>query len=237
MVLGVLAASISRADIVSIPGPSGGVSVTTDPIPGNTLWYNGNPDGVDSFINQNNAQFSQVLYNQFNVTDPSWLIQSVWSNNIFIAGPPASTNATWEIWSGAPGGTLIASGDDPATLTQTGFTLTFASVQYPEYMVQVSGLNVQLNQGTYWLAVYPDNTNGDVAGNDTTSGDGAVGTPAGNGTSYFTAGGGYSVSPNNTSAGVAGTALPAVPEPSTMAIAGLGALGLMAYGWRRRARA
>ncbi len=27
-----------------------------------------------------------------------------------------------------------------------------------------------------------------------------------------------------------------VPEPSTLAIATLGALGLMGYGWRRRAR-
>ena len=54
-------------------------------------------------------------------------------------------------------------------------------------MVQVSGLSVFLSPGTYWLAVWPDDTNGGFAGNDTTIGANAVGTPSGNnGNLYYT---------------------------------------------------
>jgi hypothetical protein len=231
-----LTATEVRADLTSIPGFTGGVFVNKDPIPPNTLWFNGNPDGVTSYYNQNDAVFSQVLYNDFNVTDSKWLIQSVWSNNIFYNGPPSSTNATWEIWSGLGSTpTLVASGDSAAGLTPTGFIVNGLT----EYMVQVSGLSVTLSQGTYWLAVYPDNSNSGPVGNDSTSGAGAVGSPPGNnGNLYFNTGsppfyGTFSV---DTSAGVAGQALTATPEPSTLAIASVGALGLVAFGVRRRAR-
>ena len=78
-----------------------------------TLWYNGDADGGNAQVNQYNNDFTcnQVVYNDFNVTGPGWTIQSVWSNDIFLNGPPDSTNADWEIRSNMPTGTLVASGD------------------------------------------------------------------------------------------------------------------------------
>src|SRR5436190_21937860 len=37
------------------------------------LWYNGDTNGVSSYVNQDNGQFSQVLYNDFDVTG-NWVI-------------------------------------------------------------------------------------------------------------------------------------------------------------------
>jgi hypothetical protein len=202
-----------------------------------TLWYNGDADGAVSYINQNNSSFQQILYNDFNVTGSGWVINSVWSNNIFTAGPPASTTAAWEIRMNMPTGTLVASGDALATLTPTGFTV-FGST---EYQVLVSGLNVSLAPGTYWLAVYPDDTNGGFAGNDTTSGANAIGTPPGNnGNLYASFDGGATFGgpfPIDTSAGVAGFAGSAVPEPATITLLGVGIAAMFAYRLRRRMHA
>jgi hypothetical protein len=199
------------------------------------LWYNGDADGINSYINQDNAQFHEVLYNDFNVTG-NWVIDRVWSNNVFVNGPPASTTASWEIRTNMPTGTLVASGDGLATLTPTGFTV----VGLTEYQVQVSGLSVSLSPGTYWLAVFPDDTNGGLAGNDTTSGANAVGTPAGNNGNLFDStenppgppfGGPFAI---DTSAGVAGSEGVVVPEPASMSLLGIGIACLAGYGWRRR---
>jgi hypothetical protein len=234
-VLGLLAwsAEPARADLQSLGLPPG-LSGTGDPPPG-TLWYNGDADGVNSYINQNNAQAQQILYNQFNVTAPGWTVQSAWSNQIFVNGPPASTTATWEIRSGmdGAGGSVVASGDAAATLTPTGFTV----MGLTEYMVQVSGLSVTLAPGTYWLTVYPDDSNGDQTGSDSTSGANGIGSPTGTGDVWFTTDqtNWTDVGPSfNTSMGVSGAQLGAVPEPSTLAVALLGGLGMISYSWRRR---
>lgn len=183
-----------------------------------TLWYNGDADGGNFYINQNNSQFQQILYNDF-VVPVTWHVNDVWSDNIFTSGPPAFTTASWEIRSNMPTGTLVASGDAAATLTPTGF--------FGSYQVLVSGLNVTLAPGTYWLAVYPDDTNGGLAGNGTTSGANAVGTPPGNNGNLYgsldggaTFGGPYGI---DTSAGIGGTT---TPEPGTLLMLGSGALGL-----------
>jgi hypothetical protein len=217
-----------------------GMAGVVTPSRADTLWYNGDFDGVNSYINQNNAQFDQVLYNQFNVPAGGWVIGGVFSNDIFINGPPASTTATWEIRSGmnSTGGTLVASGDAAATLTPTGF----APFGFPEQTVLVSGLNVSLAPGTYWLAVYPDDTNGGNAGIDTTSGANAIGTPAGTGDVFFTTNqanfGDLGSFGFDGSAGVVGTATTsAVPEPATLTLLGIGIAGMAGFGWRRRKQA
>ena len=208
-----------------------------------TLWYNGDGDGINSYVNQNNAQFNQVLYNDFNVTGGIWHINTVWSNNIFLNGlPQQPTTASWEIRSGfdpnnSAAGALIASGDSIATLTPTGNAAVSTSLGFDEYQVLVAGLNITLNPGVYWLAVYPDDTNLSQAGNDTTSGLNAVGTPPGNNLNGFystDSGANFLPSALDTSAGIGGFVDAAVPEPASLATwGGIGIVGLVA-GWRRK---
>lgn len=227
-----------------------GVSLLTDPIPKDTLWFNGDPDGKNSFVNQNNSQYDQVMYNSFTASD-TWGVHSVWSDDIFFSfgssgpfsiNPPQSTNASWEIRSDAGGkpGDLIADGDSQATLTATGYTLLGPQgQQYTEYMVEVTGLNVDLHQGSYYLAVTPDNTAGGYAGSDTTSGDGAIGNPGGNGPAFYSTDSGSSFSPSsaNTSAGIAGLAGEDLPEPSPIPVTltGVFLLSLVAATRRKSA--
>jgi hypothetical protein len=196
-----------------------------------TLWYNGDADGISSYVNQFDSNSRQILLNDFNVTGPGWTIQSVWSNNIWTNGAPSSTDATWQIRANMPTGTLIASGDSPATLTPTGFS----PFGFTEYQVLVTGLNVALSPGTYWLAVYPDNSNGGEVGNDTTSGANAVGTPGGNnGNLFFTSDdANFFGAPLDTSAGVGGVVGISAPEPSSLVL--LAAASTLLIGYRKRA--
>jgi hypothetical protein len=222
-----------HADLLTIPGS--GVVGSDPPLPPNTLWYNGDANGNNAAVNQDNSVYDQTIYNDFNVTGAGWNVQSVWSNDIFVSGPPASTTATWQIRSNMPTGTLVAGGDAAATLTPTGFTVG----GHIEYMVEVSGLNVLLAPGTYWLAVYADKTNGGMEYNDITSGANAVGTPPGNNgnlyasvdhnSTFFAA-----TDPLDTSAGVAGVA--AVPEVSSLTLLGTLVCLIMFLGRFRRKR-
>ncbi len=219
-----------------------------------TLWYNGDADGVNSYTNQNNALAQEVLYNAFNVPAPGWNVNSVWSNDVFTEGPPASTTATWAIYKdmgGASSGTIVATGDSLATLVPTGTIINIPGLGFnnlTEYSVTVSGLDVHLVPGEYWLGVYPDNTNGGYVGNDETTGLNGIGTPTGgnhslyatltpgppqSGDPYFAATNPLNnPQPYGTSAGIAG--ITAVPEPGTVTLLGLGALGLILLHRRRR---
>ena len=107
---------------------------------------------------------------------------SVFSDNL------ANTNitgATWEIRQGISegnGGTLIASGSTTTpVVTPTGRS----GFGFTEFMVEVTGLNVHLAPGTYWLNV---TVIGDLTGrsfDSTTSGANCVGTPCGNNLNAF----------------------------------------------------
>src|SRR5438552_9047231 len=205
-----------------------------------TLWYNGDFNGVNGLANERNTLVSQAaVYDDFNVTGPGWHIIAVFSDNLLNT---TVTGADWEIRSGISegnSGTLVASGTTStpvATLTgRSGFG-------FLEYQVLVTGLNVNLAPGTYWLNVTPI---GDGAGrsfNSTTSGANCIGTPCGNDQNaffnstyfgyYFTSTANVS-QPYDYSNGVIGTV---VPEPATVALltCGVGAL-LIAARRRRRA--
>jgi hypothetical protein len=213
-----------------------------------TLWYNGDFDGRSGLINGvnvNGVTSTQNVYEDFIVpVGQTWTIGDAWSNNLM--GFTGVTSAVWEIRSGVStgnGGTLIASGTDSATQTATGNN-GFGLV---EYQIMVSGLNVTLGAGTYWLSVAPV---GDGSGAEsfvsTTSGANCVGTPCGNdGNSYWTGGAPFNSNFVPTSdptafgpgtwdlsMGVDGLA---APEPATVGLC-LAGLGLIAIGSRSRRR-
>ena len=154
--------------------------------PSGPLWYNGDFDGVNGLANERDTslgsgQFASV-YDDFNVTGGRMDVTSVFSDNL------ANTNitgATWEIRQGISegnGGTLIASG---TTVTPVVTPTGRSGFGFTEFMVEVTGLNVHLPPGTYWLNVTPI---GDLSGrsfDSTTGGANCVGTPCGNNQNAF----------------------------------------------------
>jgi hypothetical protein len=226
-----------------------------------TLFYSGDADQINSYANQNNAQDAQTLYNNFTVTAPhGWGVTSLFENTTFLNLPaasiPAATNATWAIFSNADdttpvtgGGILVASGDSRASIVANGQTINIPGEgisNLPEYSVTVSGLNVHLAPGNYWMTVYPDNTNGGLAGNEETQGLHGVNLPAS--PNLFNTGPTFTspptahqfidpanANPQNpglaTSMGVGGFI---VPEPSSVALAVVGLIAMCGYGVRHR---
>src|SRR6266478_3981727 len=153
---------------------------------GNILWYNGDFNGVNGLANEENTaigsgEFASV-YDDFNVTDGGWTLTAVFSDNLIST---TVTGATWEIRQGISegnGGTLIASG---MTMTPVVTDTGRGGFGFQEFMVEVTGLNVSLAEGTYWLNVTPI---GDLSGrsfDSTTSGANCVGTPCGNNQNAF----------------------------------------------------
>ena len=215
------------------------------------LWYNGdlaaNGGGTVNEQTTNGGSFN--IYDDFNVAGAAgWNIDRVWSNNSMQF--TGVTQAAWSIRSGMSvgnGGTVIASGTSSATQTPTG--LSNPSLGFLDYTIQVTGLNVTLAPGVYWLSVSPlvgadpTVTSGGIfrSYNSRTDGTNAVGTPPGNDmNSFFNSSFlGYNYAPafgNDFSMGVAGTQVAAVPEPASITAFGIGAACLVGYFLRRRKR-
>jgi hypothetical protein len=205
------------------------------------LWYNGDFDTRNGGNCSGFGTFDSRLYDDFNVTGAGWNVNGVFIN-VLSAVPQADIlTFTWEIRSGVTtgsGGTLLFSGSNAATVTTTGRT----GFSRPEYNVLVSGLNINLAAGTYWLG---GKVGGNGTSNDmfvsTTSGANAIGTPPGNNGNAFwdsvdfaqtwqPATAIFGTGTWDLSMGVTGTP---VPEPATFAIVGIGALALL----RRRKKA
>jgi hypothetical protein len=216
--------------------------------PPGSLWYNGDWNQIHGGLaNERNYHFATqaAVYDDFNVTAPlGWNVTAVFSDN--LASPPA-TGADWEIRTGISegnAGTLVASGT-----TNSPIVTVIGGHDPPEYMVEVTGLNVflpMLPSGQhYWLNVTPVGNGTGGSDNATTSGTNCVGTPCGNDQNAFfnsTTFGAYFTStaneglPSDFSNGVIGTV---VPEPSPWATMALGAIVLIGVRqlrlrWSRR---
>lgn len=207
------------------------------------LWYNGDFDNINGLSNEQNTSISQAnVYDDFIIAGTTWDIHTVWSNNLMDF---AATSAYWEIRSGVSagnGGTLIASGTDAATETATGRSGFGDS----EYTISVTGLNVVLGPGTYWLTVSPIDDGSGRSFVSTTSGANAIGNPPGNddnsyfnssfyGTNFAPAAGNVGLATADFSMGVAGTYGSAVPEPSAVVLLASG-VGLISLARFRRGR-
>jgi hypothetical protein len=213
---------------------------------GNTLWYNGDYIGVGGTESGGGAadEISSNLgyyraYDDFSISGLTWDVTRIWCNTAMrITG---GTQASWEIRSGmAPGygGTIVASGLSAATQTPTGRSINLQ----PEYTISVSGLDLYLAPGTYWLNVAPLVGSDPATGGHLdsyasyTTGANAINAPPGNNANglldwtqsyspFMSVGYGISM-------GVAGTV---VPEPSVAWLV-LAGTGFWAYVRRYRER-
>jgi hypothetical protein len=182
--------SVKAVDAASSAGAPGTRSLQIHKSPrhltGNILWYNGDFNGVNGLANEDNTslgsgEFASV-YDDFNVPSGGWTVGAVFSDNLSSTN---ITGASWEIRQGISegnGGTLIASG---MTMTPVVTPTGRSGFGFTEFMVEVTGINVSLSQGTYWLNVTPI---GDLTGrsfDSNTSGANCVGTPCGNNQNAF----------------------------------------------------
>lgn len=220
------------------------------------LWYNGDIDYYNGLLNTTNSYWPLAsVYDNFTVGGGGWTVNYVWSNNVMDYFNV--TQAMWEIRSGVShenGGTLVAGGTGTATQTPTGRS----GFQYNEYTIMVSGLNVHLDPGTYWLTVIPVGhgnyyeypIGGGTSFIPTTSGTNSVNAPGDNGNSYFNmpdypynndfdpiGSEAYSYfTHRDFSMGIGSDGGgSAVPEPATMALFGIGSAALAFMRKRKRA--
>jgi hypothetical protein len=164
------------------------VLLGTGPAYDTNLLYNGDFNGNNALANGisfDTVIYPAAVYDDFIVPNGAvWSVNTVWSNNLMnVTG---ITQAYWEIRSGVSagdGGTLVASGTGPATQTATGRS----GFTFDEYTIQVTGLNVELDPGTYWLSVSPIGPGSEVSYSflSLTSGTNAVGQPPGNDDNSF----------------------------------------------------
>ena len=160
------------------PTPTGTPPCTPGP-----LWYNGDFNGVNGLSNEQNTIVGQSsIYDDFIVSSPGWHVTSVFSDNL---EDTTVTGATWEIRSGVSegnGGTLVASGMTTTPVVTPTRRCLFGIC---EFIIEVTGLSVDLPPGTYWLNVTPI---GDLTGrsfDSDTSGTNCVGLPCGNDDNAF----------------------------------------------------
>jgi hypothetical protein len=211
------------------------------------LYYAGDHDpnnpNANGLANENDAIVSgsptgASTYENFVVSGQPWTVSALFSNNLIQFTP---TSAYWEIRQGMSegnGGTLVASGTtNSPVVTPTGRS----DFGYTEFTVEVTGLNLVLAPGTYWLTVTPENLQ--AAGrsfNSNTFGLNAIGTDVAN-QQFFNSGffGANFTNANNEgvfeffSAGVIGIeGEVAVPEPGSMMLFGIATAA--AVLWRRR---
>jgi len=235
---------------------------TATPARAATLWYNGDPDGQGYRQNQFLLPITRwgngSILDDFTVpsTNVGWQIDTLWSYSLL---DPTSffSQVSWKIQTVGFSpifsmllGTTVASGNSPATITPT----TFQVSNRPVFRISVSGLDIHLDPGTYWLSIVPTYRSDSFPFGMlnlwssyivTTRGANAVGTPPGNNGNSYSLFAGYILSPDtgDYSMGIEGRAISesiaiegeTIPEPSSMfSLLGFGALTLSFRWWRKQ---
>src|SRR5215475_2735494 len=126
-------------------------------------------------------QSTNRVFENFVVPDATgWHVRQIWSSG-FNVSANSVVQAEWSIRTGmAPGsaGSIVAEDISPATQSPTGRACVVPSLNEPEYALRVSGLDLVLPPGEYWLNVTPLTGLGQFALSVTTSA-GGVGAPIG----------------------------------------------------------
>ncbi len=214
------------------------------------LFYGGdihaNPDmRANGLSNESDSTVPlAAVYTPFEVGGTGWHVTGLFTNNSMSFAP---LTADWEIRSGVSdgnGGTLVSSGSATPAVIDLGPTPPGLSVS-EMYTVQVTGLDVTLTPGQYWLSVVPVCL--DCSGrsyNNNTDGTNAIGPPEPWNQSYFASafyGANFTNALNPStdlhafSSGVLGDAS-AAPEPGTMTFFGGGLLLVGGLVRRRSSR-
>jgi hypothetical protein len=206
------------------------------------LYYGGDPNLVSNWGNGLNLATSygnEQVYDNILVTSGGWTITGLLSGDYISSLADFTGSAYWEIRVGVSagnGGTLIAAGYGPATMTPDA-SFNFFGLGF--YYVEVGGMSVSLGPGQYWMTVDPNGTGNSTAysGDAETCGAGCGGVNTGNHTpndAFWTTSSAYFQPISGVwgfSPGVEGH--PTTPEPETLALFGAGLVS-MAGALRRR---
>jgi hypothetical protein len=190
--------------------------------PSAILYYTGDPNGQAAYGNYQdlsgkvNVPESQV-FEDFIVSPGSpWNVTGMFVNETDL-GPSNVTEATWSIRTGmgpGNGGVVLYSGASPATEGAGAIS-----------QISISGLNITLPPGEYWMNVTPQ-TNGTKLVANATSGVNEINATLTNaGLWYESQFENYTPVWTDFSTGVVAVAIPDTPEPASWVLMGTALLG------------